>query len=57
VAEPADVSTRTIRHYHQIGLSPEPIYMANGDRDYGPNDVVLLSRVRRMVETDPAWTR
>jgi DNA-binding transcriptional MerR regulator len=57
VAEPADVSTRTIRHYHQIGLSPEPIYMANGDRGYGPNDVVLLSRVRRMVETDPAWTR
>lgn len=50
-AELAGVSTRTIRHYHQIGLLPEPIRMPNGYRGYGPKDVVLLLRVRRMVES------
>ncbi|HEX4723773.1 MAG TPA: MerR family transcriptional regulator [Pseudonocardiaceae bacterium] len=51
VAELVGVSTRTIRHYHQIGLLREPVRMANGYRGYEPWDVVLLLRIRRMVET------
>ena len=51
VAELAGVSTRTIRHYHQIGLLPEPIRAANGYRGYHPKDVVLVLRIRRLAET------
>lgn len=50
VAELAGVSTRTIRHYHQIGLLPEPVRMANGYRGYELRDVVVLLRVRRLAE-------
>ncbi|HVV24657.1 MAG TPA: MerR family DNA-binding transcriptional regulator [Pseudonocardiaceae bacterium] len=50
VAELAGVSTRTIRHYHQIGLLPEPARMANGYRGYELRDVVVLLRVRRLAE-------
>ncbi|HEX9338118.1 MAG TPA: MerR family transcriptional regulator [Pseudonocardiaceae bacterium] len=51
LAELAGVSTRTIRHYHQIGLLPEPVRTANGYRGYQPQDVVLLLRIRRLAET------
>jgi DNA-binding transcriptional MerR regulator len=50
VAELAGVSTRTIRHYHQIGLLPEPVRSANGYRGYELRDVVVLLRVRRLAE-------
>jgi DNA-binding transcriptional MerR regulator len=50
VAELAGVSTRAIRHYHQIGLLPEPARMANGYRGYELPDVVVVLRVRRLVE-------
>jgi DNA-binding transcriptional MerR regulator len=50
VAELAGVSTRTIRHYHQIGLLPEPARSANGYRGYELRDVVVLLRVRRLAE-------
>jgi DNA-binding transcriptional MerR regulator len=49
LAELAVVSTRTIRHYHRIGLLPEPVREANGYRTYELRDVVRLLRVRRMV--------
>ncbi|MTE18817.1 MerR family transcriptional regulator [Streptomyces sp. TRM43335] len=46
----AGVTTRTVRHYHQLGLLPEPARRANGYREYGLRDAVLLARVRRLTE-------
>ncbi|MFB6815340.1 MerR family transcriptional regulator [Streptomyces sp. NPDC056347] len=44
------VTTRTVRHYHRIGLLPEPARRANGYRVYGAADAVALARVRRLTE-------
>lgn len=44
------ISTRAIRHYHRIGLLPEPARQANGYREYSLRDAVGLARVRRLVE-------
>ncbi|TYK47197.1 MerR family transcriptional regulator [Actinomadura decatromicini] len=44
------VSTRTVRHYHHLGLLPEPERLANGYREYRLRDAVLLARVRRLAE-------
>ncbi|MER7990222.1 MerR family transcriptional regulator [Streptomyces noursei] len=46
----AGVSTRTVRHYHHLGLLPEPERRANGYREYGLRDAVALARVRRLTE-------
>ncbi|GAA1510015.1 MerR family transcriptional regulator [Streptomyces synnematoformans] len=46
----AGVTTRTVRHYHRIGLLPEPARRANGYRVYTLRDVVELARVRRLTE-------
>ncbi|RLV08474.1 MerR family transcriptional regulator [Streptomyces griseocarneus] len=50
LAELAGVSTRAIRHYHHLGLLPEPRRLANGYRAYGLRDAVTLARVRRLTE-------
>lgn len=50
LAEIAGVSTRAIRHYHRIGLLPEPARDANGYRRYGQTDAVRLLRIRQLVE-------
>lgn len=39
-----------MRHYHQSGLLPEPERRANGYREYGVRDAVLLARIRRLTE-------
>lgn len=44
------VSTRTVRHYHRLGLLPEPVRLPNGYRDYRLRDAVMLTRVRRLAE-------
>ncbi|MFF5262855.1 MerR family transcriptional regulator [Actinomadura viridis] len=44
------VSTRTVRHYHHLGLLPEPERRANGYREYRVRDAVVLARVRRLAE-------
>jgi DNA-binding transcriptional MerR regulator len=44
------VSTRTVRHYHHLGLLPEPDRLANGYREYRLGDAVALARVRRLTE-------
>ncbi|WP_411140525.1 MerR family transcriptional regulator [Streptomyces sp. x-80] len=44
------VSTRTVRHYHHLGLLPEPARRANGYREYGIRDAAALARVRRLTE-------
>ena len=46
----AGVSTRTVRHYHRIGLLPEPRRRENGYRSYELRDLVLLLRTRRLIE-------
>jgi DNA-binding transcriptional MerR regulator len=46
----AGISTRAVRHYHRIGLLPEPARRANGYRVYGLRDAVALVRVRRLTE-------
>jgi DNA-binding transcriptional MerR regulator len=44
------ISTRAIRHYHDIGLLAEPARKANGYREYSLRDAVELARVRRLTE-------
>ena len=44
------LSTRAIRHYHHVGLLPEPARKANGYREYSLRDAVELARVRRLTE-------
>ncbi|MEU3049934.1 MerR family transcriptional regulator [Streptomyces sp. NPDC006984] len=46
----AGVTPRTVRHYHQLGLLPEPVRRANGYRDYGLRHAVALARIRRLTE-------
>ncbi|MBB5081435.1 MerR family transcriptional regulator [Nonomuraea endophytica] len=46
----AGVSTRAVRHYHHLGLLPEPERLANGYRLYTLRDAVTLSRIRRLSE-------
>jgi DNA-binding transcriptional MerR regulator len=61
------VTVRAVRHYHQIGLLPEPERDASGYRRYGATAVVSLikirtlanagvplSQIRRMLEADDA---
>ncbi|WP_461028317.1 MerR family transcriptional regulator, partial [Streptomyces sparsus] len=49
IAELIGVSARAVRHYHQVGLLPEPERQANGYRVYGLRDAVRLARVRRLT--------
>lgn len=50
IAALVGVTTREIRHYHQVGLLPEPERRPNGYRAYSVRDAVLLARVRRLTE-------
>jgi len=46
----AGVTVRAVRHYHHIGLMPEPARDASGYRTYGAGDVVRLIRIRTLAE-------
>ncbi|WP_375483439.1 MerR family DNA-binding transcriptional regulator [uncultured Jatrophihabitans sp.] len=48
VARLAGVTTRTVRHYHAIGLIPEPARDSAGYRRYGAREVVALVRIVRL---------
>ncbi|AJF64910.1 MerR family transcriptional regulator [Streptomyces vietnamensis] len=50
IAALVGVTPRAVRHYHQSGLLPEPERRANGYREYGVRDAVLLARIRRLTE-------
>jgi DNA-binding transcriptional MerR regulator len=50
LAAAVGVSTRAVRHYHRIGLLPEPPRRANGYRVYDARDLLRLARVRRLTE-------
>lgn len=46
----AGVTIRAVRHYHHIGLLPEPERDASGYRSYDAAAVVRLIRIRTMAE-------
>jgi DNA-binding transcriptional MerR regulator len=46
----AGVTVRAVRHYHQIGLLPEPARDGSGYRTYDAADVVRLIRIRTLAE-------
>ncbi|MFD6416968.1 MerR family transcriptional regulator [Streptomyces sp. NPDC060194] len=50
IAALAGVTSRAVRHYHHLGLLPEPARRSNGYRQYALRDAVLLSRIRRLTE-------
>jgi DNA-binding transcriptional MerR regulator len=45
----AGVTARAVRHYHQIGLLPEPQRDASGYRRYGAKAVVSLIKIRTLA--------
>ncbi|KAA1395901.1 MerR family transcriptional regulator [Aeromicrobium ginsengisoli] len=46
----AGVTIRTVRHYHQVGLLPEPERDVSGYRTYGADEVVRLIRIRTLAD-------
>lgn len=44
------VTVRAVRHYHQIGLFPEPERDASGYRRYGATAVVSLIKIRTLAD-------
>ncbi|MBR8641381.1 MerR family transcriptional regulator [Streptomyces tuirus] len=50
LAAAVGVTTRAVRHYHHLGLLPEPERRANGYREYGLRHAVVLARIRRLTE-------
>ena len=46
----AGVTVRAVRHYHQIGLLPEPERDASGYRQYGATAVVALIKIRTLAD-------
>ncbi len=49
LGERAGVSTRTLRHYEELGLLPAR-RRANGYREYDEDDLRLLAEIRDLVE-------
>lgn len=49
LAATAGVTVRTVRHYHHIGLLPEPERDASGYRRYGAQVAVDLIRIRTLA--------
>ncbi|WP_227996993.1 MerR family transcriptional regulator [Nocardia australiensis] len=50
LADAVGITTRAVRHYHRIGLLPEPPRQPNGYRQYSLRDAVELARIRRLTE-------
>ncbi|WHT16606.1 MerR family transcriptional regulator [Crossiella sp. CA-258035] len=46
----AGTTPRAIRHYHQIGLLPEPERGGDGRRRYGYHDMIRLLWIRKIAE-------
>ncbi|MEU5988635.1 MerR family transcriptional regulator [Spirillospora sp. NPDC047418] len=53
----ADVTVRAVRHYHQIGLLPEPERDASGYRRYGATAVVSLIKIRTLADAGVPLSR
>src|SRR3954451_24016348 len=50
LASYAGVTIRAVRHYHQVGVLPEPERDASGYRSYDAGAVVRLIRIRTLAE-------
>lgn len=50
IADLASTTVNTVRHYHRLGLLPEPERRVNGYKQYGVRHLVRLLRIRRFVE-------
>lgn len=50
LAATARVTVRTVRHYHQVGLLPEPERDASGYRRYSAQAAVDLVRIRTLAD-------
>lgn len=50
VAELTGTTVRTIRHYHDVGLLPDPRRRPNGYKCYGVEHVVRTLRIRRLTQ-------
>ncbi|WP_328608861.1 MerR family transcriptional regulator [Amycolatopsis sp. NBC_00345] len=46
----ADTSVRAVRHYHEIGLLPEPERLPNNYKSYSVSHLVRLLRIKRLIE-------
>ena len=53
----AGVTVRAVRHYHQIGLLPEPERDASGYRRYGATAVVSLIKIRTLASAGVPLSR
>jgi DNA-binding transcriptional MerR regulator len=53
----AGVTVRAVRHYHQIGLLPEPQRDASGYRRYGATAVVSLIKIRTLADAGVPLSR
>lgn len=49
LARLAGVSTRAVRHYHGVGVLPEPLRRENGYREYGSRDLLRLLTLVRLT--------
>lgn len=50
IAELAGTSLRAVRHYHDVGLLPEPERRSNGYKQYGVAHLVRLVRIKRLTD-------
>ena len=50
IADLAGTSLRSVRHYHQVGLLPEPERLSNGYKQYGVTHLIRLLRIKRLVD-------
>ena len=53
----AGVTVRAVRHYHQVGLLPEPERDASGYRRYGAMAVVSLIKIRTLAQAGVPLSR
>lgn len=57
LARYAGVTVRAVRHYHQVGLLPEPERDASGYRRYGATAVVSLIKIRTLANAGVPLSR
>ncbi|PVY97264.1 DNA-binding transcriptional MerR regulator [Actinomycetospora cinnamomea] len=50
LAELAGTSLRSVRHYHDVGLLPEPERRSHGYKQYGVPHLMRLLRIKRLVD-------
>ncbi|MFG3259741.1 MerR family transcriptional regulator [Streptomyces sp. NPDC048172] len=50
LAELADTSVRTVRHYHDVGLLAQPERRPNGYKSYGVDHLTRLLWIRRLTD-------